>query len=221
MTLGSALTFGGCMGRLNSPSAVAIASDEITEMQSKLMVALLSKKEEYRTKFKQEMSFTRVLLKLGTVRTCERHGRRWLDRRRALGRIDMCEMSTAMKDLKVNLSEDEIKALFKMADFYEDKQLTMKQFLVVLAMGYVLDAIPDLMEKSANAEAEAAARAAGRRMSNFYNKEQTVRNALELFTYAYLLFDKECKGVISREQVMIVVAENGQKDEGSMSILSQ
>lgn len=29
------------------------------------------------------------------------------------GRIDMCEMSTAMKDLKVNLSEDEIKALFK------------------------------------------------------------------------------------------------------------
>lgn len=35
-----------------------------------------------------------------------------------------------------------------MADFYEDKQLTMKQFLVVLAMGYVLDAIPDLLEVS-------------------------------------------------------------------------
>lgn len=34
----------------------------------------------------------------------------------------------------------------KMADFYEDKQLTMKQFLVVLTMGYVLDAIPDLLE---------------------------------------------------------------------------
>lgn len=33
-----------------------------------------------------------------------------------------------------------------MADFYEDNELTMKQFLVVLAMGYVLDAIPDLME---------------------------------------------------------------------------
>ncbi|CAM9932232.1 unnamed protein product, partial [Ectocarpus sp. 13 AM-2016] len=223
MTLGSALPFGGCMGRLNSPSAVAIASDEITEMQSKLMVALLSKKEEYRTKFKQEMSFTRVLLKLGTVRTFMNDIRRVFHERDTdqSGRIDMCEMSTAMKDLKVNLSEDEIKALFKMADFYEDKQLTMKQFLVVLAMGYVLDAIPDLMEKPANAEAEAAARAAGRRMSNFYNKEQTVRNALELFTYAYLLFDKECKGVISREQVMIVVAENGQKDEGSMSILSQ
>lgn len=34
----------------------------------------------------------------------------------------------------------------QMADFYEDKQLTMKQFLVVLAIGYVLDAIPDLLE---------------------------------------------------------------------------
>ncbi len=33
-----------------------------------------------------------------------------------------------------------------MADFYEDKQLTMKQFLVVLTIGYVLDAIPDLLE---------------------------------------------------------------------------
>lgn len=33
-----------------------------------------------------------------------------------------------------------------MADFYEDKQLTMKQFLVVLAIGFVLDAIPDLLE---------------------------------------------------------------------------
>lgn len=35
-----------------------------------------------------------------------------------------------------------------MADFYEDNQLTLKQFLVVLAMGYVLDAIPDLIEVS-------------------------------------------------------------------------
>lgn len=40
----------------------------------------------------------------------------------------------------------------KMADFYEDKQLTMKQFLVVLAMGYVLDAIPDLMEVRAQSQ---------------------------------------------------------------------
>lgn len=39
--------------------------------------------------------------------------------------------------------------------------------------------------------------------------------------YAYLLFDKDCKGVISREEVMVVVAENGQKDAGSMNILSQ
>lgn len=39
--------------------------------------------------------------------------------------------------------------------------------------------------------------------------------------YAYLLFDKECKGVISREEVTVVVAENGQKDAGSMNILSQ
>lgn len=29
------------------------------------------------------------------------------------GRIDMCEMSAAMKGLKVNLSEDEVKTLFK------------------------------------------------------------------------------------------------------------
>jgi len=36
-----------------------------------------------------------------------------------------------------------------------------------------------------------------------------------------LLFDKECKGVISREEVMAVVAENGQKDFSSMSVLSQ
>ncbi|CAM9839615.1 unnamed protein product, partial [Laminaria digitata] len=59
------------------------------------------------------------------------------------------------------------------------------------------------------------------RRSTFYDKERVVREALELFTYAYLLFDKECKGVISREQVMFVVAENGQQDAGSMSILSQ
>lgn len=29
------------------------------------------------------------------------------------GRIDICEMSAAMKDLQVNLSEDEINTLFK------------------------------------------------------------------------------------------------------------
>lgn len=44
---------------------------------------------------------------------------------------------------------------------------------------------------------------------------------LNIFRYAYLLFDKECKGVISRQEVMTVVAENGQKDSSSMSILSQ
>ena len=39
--------------------------------------------------------------------------------------------------------------------------------------------------------------------------------------YAYLLFDKDCKGIISRQEVTAVVAENGQKDAGSMGILSQ
>eukprot|EP00752_Nemacystus_decipiens_P011767 g10443.t1 len=223
MNLGSHLPFSGCFGRLVSPSAVAITNDETPELHTKLMAALKKKKEEFRNKFKQEMSFTRVLLKLGTVRTFIHDIRRVFEARDtdSSGRIDMCEMSAAMKDLEVNLSEDEVKTLFKMADFYEDKQLTMKQFLVVLAIGYVLDAIPDLRETKQTAEAEAAARAAGRRLSNFYNKERTVRDALGLFTYAYLLFDKDCKGVISREQVMVVVAENGQKDVGSMNILSQ
>ncbi|CAN0293544.1 unnamed protein product, partial [Scytosiphon promiscuus] len=136
------------------------------------------------------------------------------------GGIDISEMTAAMKDLQVNLSEEEVKALFQMADFYEDNKLTMKQFLVVLAMGYVLDAIPDLRETAAAGDQQGAA-PAGRRMSNFYNRERAVSEALSLFTYAYLLFDKECTGVISRDQVMIVVAENGQKDAGSMSILSQ
>lgn len=36
--------------------------------------------------------------------------------------------------------------LSQLADFYEDKKLTMKQFLVVLSMGYVLDVIPELLE---------------------------------------------------------------------------
>eukprot|EP00903_Cladosiphon_okamuranus_P012072 g11333.t1 len=220
MNLGSALPFSGCLGRLASHSIVAITNDETGEIHTKLMTALQKKKEEYRTKFKQEMSFTRLLLKLGTVRTFILDIRRVFEERDTdkSGRIDMCEMSAAMKVLKVELSEDEVKALFKMADFYEDKQLTMKQFLVVLAIGYVLDAIPDLLETPQDPEAGAAAH---RRMSNFYNKEQTVRNALELFTYAYLLFDKDCKGVISREEVTAVVAENGQKDVGSMNILSQ
>lgn len=40
----------------------------------------------------------------------------------------------------------------QLADFYEDKQLTLKQFLVVLAMGYVLDAIPDLLEVSSGVD---------------------------------------------------------------------
>lgn len=40
----------------------------------------------------------------------------------------------------------------QLADFYEDKRLTLKQFLVVLAMGYVLDAIPDLLEVSSGGD---------------------------------------------------------------------
>ncbi|CAN0330377.1 unnamed protein product [Pylaiella littoralis] len=223
MNFSKALSFSGCMGIIVPQSLLAIKNDGSDEMHSKLIAALQRKKEGYRNKFKQEMSFTRVLLKLGTVRTFMIDIRRVFNERDTdeSGRIDICEMSAAMKDLQVNLSEDEINTLFKMADFYEDKQLTMKQFLVVLAMGYVLDAIPDLLESPEKAEAEAAARAAGRRMSNFYNKEKTVREALELFTYAYLLFDKDCKGVISRQEVMVVVAENGQRDTGSMSVLSQ
>ncbi|CAM9343452.1 unnamed protein product, partial [Hapterophycus canaliculatus] len=222
MSLGNALSFSGCFGRLSSPSAVAITTEDANEMHSKLVEALKKKKLDYQAKFKQEMSFTRVLLKLGTVRTFMSDVRRVFKVRDtdSSGRIDISEMTAAMKDLQVNLSEDEVKALFQMADFYEDNELTMKQFLVVLAMGYVLDAIPDLMETTVAADQQERA-PAGRRMSNFYDKEQAVRDALGLFTYAYLLFDKDCKGVISRDQVMIVVAENGQKDAGSMSILSQ
>ncbi|CAN0276457.1 unnamed protein product [Ascophyllum nodosum] len=219
MNLTRAIPCGPCLNFTDPATAVA-ASKEESRMQAKLAAALRQKKERFQQKFDQEMSFARVLLKLGPVRSMMHDIRAFFDEKDSdkSGRIEMSEMTAAMKALDVTLSEDEVATLFKMADFYQDEQLTLKQFIAVLAMGYVLDAIPSLLETERDA---AAPPCQGRRPSNFNSKERVVGDSLELFTYAYLLFDKTCKGVISREEVMVVISETGQHDTGSMSILSQ
>ena len=57
-------------------------------------------------------------------------------------------------------------------------------------------------------------------LPSFQGKESTIRLAMDLIVYAYLIFDPECRGHIRKEEVLGIIAEKGQKGSGKSQTLS-
>jgi Ca2+-binding EF-hand superfamily protein len=109
---------------------------------------------------------------------------------------------TALKGSKP--SEEEVKEIFNFADLHEDVRINLKEFVVALTLGVVLDNINFGQEK-----VQLAPSPRRMSMSSFFGHPKEVYDMLSLIVSAYLLFDVNGDGCIHKDTVQKLLEEGG------------
>ena len=108
--------------------------------------------------------------------------------------IDHGELTQALKLLgNAEVSEEDTKAVFHEADVYENGHLSEKEFIVCLILGYILGHLKITKEEESKEGGEEDA---------YEGKGQELRWAFNNMIGAYLLFDVDASGDLSRDEVM-------------------
>lgn len=118
-----------------------------SQTETKVNQVLLKKKLEIAIGDKP-MSFERVLLKFDKLRAVLGYVRLVFEQVAKDGKLDNQGLLTAMKQFNVNLSLEDLLDLFDFVDVQANHVISIKEFLVALTVGMVLDIIPALTNQS-------------------------------------------------------------------------
>jgi len=189
-------------------------------LQAKIQTALQTRMAA-QAKLEHPMSLERILLKfdhlqdvLGYVKdtflACSNDAKA----------VDFEGLQKAMTQLKGSRpSDEEVKEIFNFADLHEDVQINLKEFVVALTLGVVLDNINFGQDK-----VQLAPSPRRMSMSSFFGHPKEVYDMLSLIVSAYLLFDINGDGCIYRDNVTKLLEEgghNGSSETSNYGMLSQ
>eukprot|EP01034_Spumella_vulgaris_P035911 gene35911-44281_t len=108
--------------------------------------------------------------------------------------------------------------LFDFIDVQETNVISIKEFLVALTIGMVLDVIPALSRPTANSQKADIKK--DNSFSGLEGHSGEINDILNLIVSAYLIFDPEGKGFIERKGIESMLEEHGHKAGGN-AMLSQ
>lgn len=156
--------------------------------------------------------------------------------------LDLPRLEESMSLLHGDMSRNEVMELFNFVDIDDSKKISLKEFLVALTIGYVLQAIPALAinndddvssdrftslhgppatgQDKIQTTTKQDDILAKRTVSALLGKGADVRRMLNLIVSAYLLFDPIPEGFIRKDSVERLLEEDGHK-LGSNSVLSE
>lgn len=188
--------------------------------ESKIQQALLKKKMELAVADKP-ITFEKILLKFDKLRTVMGYIKDMFNEVAKDGHLDHNGLESIMGRLGVNMTLAEMLDLFDFINVQEQKTISIKEFLVAITVGMVLDAIPALVSPETNTVSEGSAtEPVCRSISGFMGHQQEVKKMLNLIVSAYLLFDTQGKGYIERPAIEKMLDEHGAGPHKS-GVLSQ
>lgn len=174
------------------------------------------------------VSFEKILLKFDKLRTVLGYVKNVYNEVAVDGKLDHDGLQNIMKRLAVNMSLNDILDLFDFINVQETKEITIKEFLVALTIGMVLEVIPSLAdvpavtsEPKTAGEAENPKPLLKRSFSGFLGHNHEIKEMLNLIVAAYLIFDPVGKGYIEKSGVESMLEEHGQNKVKSNAMLSQ
>lgn len=177
---------GDAGGGRASGGAGARQSAAPTMLDMKLQEALKAraqKNAESGSKFK---TFNAVMMKFATVESGFEKARAVFHEkdRDGNGSIDLDEFMAASNELSFSLSDDMKRSIFEESDFDGNRQIDFKEFVVMLALIHLLESTSG--------------------KSEYFNKDENVAlgNAIDLATDAFLFFDIDGSGFISKDEVL-------------------
>eukprot|EP01138_Halocafeteria_seosinensis_P014834 gb/GECG01015144.1/.p1 GENE.gb/GECG01015144.1/~~gb/GECG01015144.1/.p1 ORF type:complete len:190 (+),score=24.48 gb/GECG01015144.1/:1-570(+) len=136
--------------------AGAIRSEQVESVVDTRIKELLKQKET--TPHGSIHPFHKILLKFPMIRRTLRQIKNAFQTfdKNTSGFIEYEELESSMRQLGASCSSADIKQVFQEADFYHDGHLTFKEFLVCVALGYLLGFIPVLSPAETNVFVEDA-----------------------------------------------------------------
>lgn len=186
--------------------------------ETKINQALLKKKMEHAISEKK-MSFEKILLKFDKLRSVLGYVKNVFNELATTnGKLDNDGLQRAMKQLDVDMSLEDMLDLFDFVDLKETKNISLKEFLVALTIGMVLDVIPALQAPATGSGKPILKRS----ISGFLGHNSEIKEMLNLIVSAYLIFDPEGKGFIEKAGIESMIEEHGRKHGSSgNAMLSQ
>lgn len=164
--------------------------------------------------------FTRIMLKFPLVAQAFNSVRSTFEEldKGKKGYIVYTDMEEAFERLGVDFSKEEMSQVFQESDMLENGQLTFKEFLVCLAIGFVLHKIPSLeshrlsifyapispkdsKDKEKEKEKEKEAEASTTPKAILFGEGNKLRVAFQLAIDAFLWFDVDGNGQINRDEM--------------------
>lgn len=131
--------------------------------------------------------------------------------------LNLDGLQQALQELNVSMTKDEVIELFGFIDLDGSLKIEIKEFLVALTIGMVLEVIPALTSETSTSLSNNEI-ALSRNI--LYQRNTELKEMLNLIVSAYLLFDPEGKGYISKDSVERLLEESGHV-AGKNAMLSQ
>lgn len=213
----------------------SLKSRGTSNVQHRIELALAKKKQEL---VHNKLTFTKILLKFDKLRLTLKHIKSVFETLCGDSPgINIEGLQQAMHSLHGNLTKEEVMDLFDFVDIDDSLLINLKEFLVALTVGYILDVIPSLNASETKSEKQTKAikttgiedgftpvvtteQGIRRTISRFMGKNSEVKEVLNLIVTAYLLFDPNAEGFIRRSEVEKLLEEDGHKS-GMNSLLSE
>ena len=193
------------MGCANSSAAGnKTAPAKLSPFDARVAKNLERLKVEYDASKNKVTSFDQIILKFPKINasftkvkamfeTCDDDGN---------GTLDYDEIKPFLAKLGTDsMTDEEISTVFQEADMYANKNLTHKEFLVCLAVGYVLGDI---------------------KVGSGSELGPELKQAFDWVLGAYLVFDVKHTGILDKEEVLkqMQAKEGAFKSAGAASVLS-
>lgn len=148
------------------------------------------------------------------------------------GGLNFEGLHKAMLKLHDNISREEVVELFQFVDIDSSKVIELKEFLVALTVGYVIDLIPTFKTLRRGSNGGLAESFRNDRSTNPQampsntalpplSEADELRNMLNYIVIAYLLFDPEGNGYIKKTSLERWFEEGGDKLRKNMDLTEQ
>ncbi|KAJ7537289.1 hypothetical protein O6H91_12G106700 [Diphasiastrum complanatum] len=115
------------------------------------------------------------------------------------GKIDLEELKTCFRELQVEFTDEEVKAFHEESDMDANKGIDFKEFIVVLALLYLLGVPTNTAAKSRIGLPK-------------------LETTFETIVDAFVFFDKDGDGFVSKKEMMLGMNESGVSDSSSGNI---
>lgn len=167
----------------------------------------LAKQKKEIDKAGNALSFEKILLRFEKLQiVLAKIKKVYDDSSKGASGLSISGLQEALKELHTDLGKEDIIDIFEFVDLDDSKVIELKEFLVALTVAYTLDIV------RVRSESE---KSYGEAITADHIGSQHIKSVCNLIVCAYLLFDPQAKGYITKNSVRSLIEEGKKGGKGN------